>query len=109
MESFEMNCWRKMEKISCKDHVTNEEVLNRVGEKRTILSVIRKRKANWIGHTLRHEGLLKHLIEGKVEGKRGRGRKRMQVLDDLIERRSYQELKLNAENRSEWRRRFDIR
>ena len=30
LESFEMWCWRKMEKISWTDHVRNEEVLLRV-------------------------------------------------------------------------------
>ena len=50
LESFEMWCWRKMEKISWTDHVRNEEVLLRVNEQRYILHEIRKRKANWIGH-----------------------------------------------------------
>jgi hypothetical protein len=30
LESFEMWCWRRMEKISWTDHVRNEEVLLRV-------------------------------------------------------------------------------
>jgi hypothetical protein len=34
LETFEMWCWRRMEKISWADHVRNEEVLNRVKEKR---------------------------------------------------------------------------
>ena len=50
LESFEMLCWRSMEKISWTDHVRNEEVLLRVNEQRNILHEIRKRKANWIGH-----------------------------------------------------------
>ena len=41
------------EKISCTDHVRNEEVLLRVNEQRNILHEIKKRKANWIGRTLR--------------------------------------------------------
>ena len=44
--SFEMWCWRRMEKISWTDHVRNEEVLLRVNEQRNILHEIRKRKAN---------------------------------------------------------------
>ena len=32
LESFEMWCWRRMEKISWTDHVRNEEVLLRVNE-----------------------------------------------------------------------------
>jgi len=52
LESFEMWCWRRMEKISWTDHVGNEEVLLRVNEERNILHEIRKRKANWIGSHL---------------------------------------------------------
>ena len=48
--SFEMWCWRRMEKISWTDHVRNEEVLLRVSEQRIILHEIIKWKANWIGH-----------------------------------------------------------
>ena len=46
LESFEMWCWRRMEKISWTDRVRNEEVLLRVNEQRNILHEIRKRKAN---------------------------------------------------------------
>jgi len=46
MESFEMWCWRRMEKISWTDHVRKEEVLLRVKEQRNILYEIHKRKAN---------------------------------------------------------------
>ena len=59
--SFEMWCWRMMEKISWTDHVRNEEVLLRVNEQRNILHEIRKRKANWIGHILRRNCLLNKL------------------------------------------------
>jgi len=37
LESFEMWCWRRMEKINWTDHVRNEEVLLRVNEQRNIL------------------------------------------------------------------------
>jgi hypothetical protein len=52
LESFEMWCWRRMEKISWTDHVRNEEVLLRLNEQRNILHKIIKWKANWIGHIL---------------------------------------------------------
>ena len=67
MESFEMWCWRRMEKIIWTDHVRNEEVLLRVEEQRNILHEIRKRKANWIGHILRRNCLLQRVIEGKLQ------------------------------------------
>jgi hypothetical protein len=47
----------------------------------------RKRNAHWIGHILHMNYILKHVIEGKREGKlevRGRRRIRLeQLLDDL--------------------------
>ena len=46
----------------------NEEVLLRVNEQRNTLHEIRKRKANWIGHILRRNCLLKQVIEGKING-----------------------------------------
>ena len=45
-ESFEMWCWRRMEKIIWTDDVRNKEVLLRVKEQRNILHEISKRKAN---------------------------------------------------------------
>ena len=68
LESFEMWCWRRMGKISWTDHVRNEEVLLRLNEQRNILHEMRKRKANWIGHILRRNCLLKQVIEGKIKG-----------------------------------------
>ena len=89
-----------MEKISWPDHVRNEEVLLTVNEQMNILHEIRKRKANWIGHILRRNCLLKQVIEGKIKGEmevvRIRGRRRKKLLDDLKDRRGYSHLKEEA-------------
>jgi hypothetical protein len=69
LESSEMWCWRRMEKISWTDCMRNEEVLHRVKEERNILHTMKRRMANWIGHMLRGNYLLKHVIEGKLEGR----------------------------------------
>ena len=110
LESFEMWCWRRTEKISWTDRVRNEEVLLRVKEQRNILHKIRKRKANWIGHILRRNYLLQRVIEGKIQGGievTGRqGRRRRKLLDDLEERRGYSHLKEEALYRTMWRARF---
>jgi hypothetical protein len=79
--SFEVWCWRRMQKMSWTDRVRNEEVLHRLKE-RNILHTIKRRKANWIGHMLRGNCLLKHVIEGKTEGRRSQGRKSQQILDN---------------------------
>ena len=110
LESFEMWCWRRMEKISWTDHVRNEEVLLRVSEQRNILYEIRKRKANWIGHILRRNCLLQQVIEGKIKGQievtRRWGGRRKKLLDDLMDRRGYCQLKEEALDRTMWRNRF---
>jgi hypothetical protein len=46
LESFDMWCWRRMEKISWTDRVRNEEVLHTVKEERNIVHTIKRRKAN---------------------------------------------------------------
>ena len=89
LENFEMWCWRKTEKISWTDHVRNKDVLQRVKEERNILHTINRRNAKKIGHILRRNCLLKHVIEGKLEGRikviGRRGRRRKQLLDDFKE------------------------
>jgi len=74
LEAAEMWIWRRMEKISWTEKISNEEVLRRIGEERQLMSLIRTRKRKWIGHSIRGEGLLKEVIEGRMEGKRTRGR-----------------------------------
>jgi len=49
LESLEMRCWRRMEKISWTDRVRNDEVLYRVKEQRNIVHTLDRKKANWIG------------------------------------------------------------
>jgi hypothetical protein len=101
LESFEMWCWRRREKSSWTDHVSNEEVLLRVKEQRNILHEISKRKANWISHILRRNCLLQQVIEGTINGGvevTGRRERRRRKL--LKERRGYSHLKGEALDRT---------
>ena len=81
-----------------------------VNEQKNIPHEIRKRKANWIGHILRRNCLLKQVIEGKIKEKlevtRRRGRRRKKLLDDLKDRRGYSHLKEESLDRTMWRNRF---
>jgi hypothetical protein len=80
--------------------VRNEKVLCGVKEERTILQTIKRRKANWIGHILHRNCLIKHVIEGKLEGwiemTRRWGRRCKQLLDDLRQKRRYWKLEEEA-------------
>ena len=63
LETFEMWCWRRMEKISWTDHVRNKEGLLRVKEQRNILHEINKRKAYWIGHICVENAFYNRLVK----------------------------------------------
>jgi hypothetical protein len=97
LESFEMWCWRRMEKIIWIDHVRNKVELLSVKKWRNILHEISKPKANWTDHILRRSCFLQQVIEGKIKGgievTGRRGRRRRELLDDLKERRGYSHLK----------------
>jgi hypothetical protein len=59
---------------------------------------------------LRRNCLLKHVIEGKIQGRievtGRRGRRRKQLLNDLKDKREYWKLKEEALDRTLWRTRF---
>jgi hypothetical protein len=89
-----------------------EDQLNRlcVKEQSNILYEIIKRKANWIGHILRRNCLLRKFIEGKIkpgiEVPERWGRRRRKLLSDVKERRGYSHLTEEALDRNMWRARF---
>ena len=58
-------------------------MLGQVNEKRKLLDTLLERKKRWLGHILRGESLVKEVIEGRMEGKRGRGKLRIMMLDDI--------------------------
>jgi hypothetical protein len=58
-----------MEKISRAGRVRSEEVLQKAKEERNNLHTVNGWKANWIGHILCRNCVLKHSIGGKIEGK----------------------------------------
>ena len=67
LEAFEMWIWRKILKISWVDKVSNAEVLQKVQENKSILDTVQHRKFGWIGHILRHNSLLRDIIEGRMK------------------------------------------
>ena len=84
--SFEVWRLRRIEKIGWTDRVRNEEVLQRVKKERNVLHTMNRRKADYIGHTLRRNCFIRHATEGKIRGwseVTGRGRRRKQLLDDF--------------------------
>ena len=81
--------WR----VSWVERRTNEEILKMVEEQRSLIGTIRRRQRKWIGHILRSDTLLKDIIEGRMEGKKTRGRPRTMLLDWMMTDEGYSGLK----------------
>ena len=64
-----MWCYRRIMNINLMDRITNEEVLERIRERRALWKSLRRRRDQMIGHTLRHGGLLRDILEGDGEEK----------------------------------------
>lgn len=87
IESFEMWCYRRILKISWMDRVTNEEVICRINNEPEVLLNIKKRKLEYLGHLMRGQKytFLQNIMQGKIQGRRSIGRRRMSWMRNLRE------------------------
>ena len=88
IQAFEMRCYRRLLNISYKDHVTNEEVRNRIQNATGVhddLQMVKKRKLKWYGHISRSSGMAKTILQGTVNGARRRGRQKKRWEDNINE------------------------
>ena len=89
IEAFENKSYRRLLRISYKEHKTNayvkEQITNSAGEQEPLLATIKRRKLAWFGHISRHNTLSKTILQGTVEGKRRRGRQRKIWHDNIKE------------------------
>jgi len=55
MELFEMWTYRRILKISWTEHITNMEIMQRLGKEKKVVFTVKRRKLEYFGHILRHE------------------------------------------------------
>lgn len=85
IEAFEIWLYRRMLKISWTSRTTNETVLNRMNTRPHLASTIKIRKTSYLGHVMRHKEYeqIQLILEGKIDGKRGIGRKKKSWLRNI--------------------------
>ena len=76
LDAFEMLIYRRIGRVSWTEKQTNKQVLGKLGMKKQLLREIKFRQVKYFGHIKRHDTMIKSLLEGKVEGRRARGRPR---------------------------------
>ena len=109
VQAFEHKCYRKLLRISYRDHKTNEHVRQQVtihaGKQEPLLAIVKRRKLAWYGHVSRHSTLTKAILQGTVEGKRRRGRQCKAWIDNLKEwtNQPVAALLRMTDNRDQWR------
>ena len=84
-----MRCYRKILRISYKDHVTNKKVHAKIQQAirphKNLLTTVKRCKLQWYGHVSRSSGLAKTILQGIVKGGRRQGRQRKRWEDNIRE------------------------
>ena len=73
-QAFEMRFYRRLLNISCKDHVTTEEVHRKIQaairEYDELQTMVKKQKLGGFDYVSRSSGLAKTILQGTVNGKK---------------------------------------
>ena len=66
IQALEIRCYRRLQNIYNKDHVTNEDVgykiQNAIGVHDDLIAMVKKRKLRWYGHISRSSGMAKTIL-----------------------------------------------
>ena len=107
---MEMRCYRKILRISYKDHVTNDEVRAKIqqaiGPHEDLLIIVKRRTLQWNDHVSRSSGLARTILQGTVKGERRQGRQRKMWEDNIREWTGLEFGKSQraVENREKWKK-----
>ena len=103
LAAAELWFYRRMLKVSWTKHVSNEEILHRVGNPEHLMDIIRDRQLRFLGHVIREDGVEKLVLTGKIGGKRDRGRQRLNYMDQFGVTIRKADFIRGALNRESWR------
>ena len=75
MDAFELWCWRRLFKVPWSARRSNQSILKEISPEYSLEGLMLKLKLQYFDH----------LMLGKTEGRRRRGRQRMRWLDDITD------------------------
>ena len=103
--AFEMWCYRRILRISWKEKKTNDEVLQMLGMTRCLLKIIMTRQLRYFGHIVRHNSMQHDILDGRIPGRRARGRQRLKWSDNFrrVTGFNQEQLRREAQDREGWR------
>ena len=110
IQAMKMRCYRRILRISYKDHVTNEKVRAKIKQAirphENLLTTVKRWKLQWYGHVFCLLGLAKTILQGTVKGGRRQGRQRKRWEDNIREWTGLEFGKSQraVENRGKWRK-----
>lgn len=108
IDALEMWCWRRMLGVSWTEFRTNASIIQELGVKQRLSSIVQCRILTFFGHITRREGVSveRLVVQGKVEGTRARGRSPMRWADQIKTALNgpLHECARRATVRDEWRR-----
>ena len=84
IDAFELWCWRRLLRVPWNARRSNQSILKKISHDYSLEGLMLKLKLQYFGHLKwRIDSLEKTLMQGKIEGRRRRGRQRMRWLDGI--------------------------
>ena len=84
LKAAEMWFLRRTQKISWKEKKLNKEILKDTIGSRNLLAKVMRRQTSFFGHIMRKQGIEQVVTTCKIDGKRKRGRRPTQFLDQIM-------------------------
>lgn len=84
--AFEMCMYRRVLRIPCSEHITNAEVMRRIGREREVLNTVKIWNLQYLRHILRNDNrfhFLRKILQEKVLRRRGVGRRKILWFENL--------------------------
>ena len=107
IESAEMWLYRRLLRVKWEDKRTNVSILEEIGAKRELVSIVMKRKLSFFGHAVRNKKctLMNDVMQGRLEAGRKQGRPRTHYIQNVREWTGMNTYSVynTARRRDEWR------